>query len=578
VSKVAAATSPPVAGGVAVRSSLPTRPMLLGDTSSPVDGINLSNPELAGLQITATGTLTFGDDSQTGDITFRTAQPATTAGTTLVVSQAPAGPGKVVLDDAGSGTALDGNGGSVRLTAGTGGIVAANPATGLFEIAATAAVTFDTGGAAGTAANPLHLAAATLAAHATGGLTLVTQVSQLAADGGSGGASVRNGGNLTVTSVSSLTGVTAAGAVSVRTTGDLLVNANMTSTGAGNVLLQGDDNLTVDPAATVQASAGTIRLVAGFGALSINSVLTVGGNSLLASAAFLDLGFDSAVTARLVPGGTTPITLDGGGNGLLDLNDAGNATAQTYTVTGTTVAWGGSTLTYAGLAALTIEGGSGGNTFNIATMSATNATLVGGSGGDTFRFADGAALGGSIGGGGAGTLDYSAYTTSVVVNLQTGLATGVGGTVSGIVTVTGGSGTPAGAGVYNLLIGNGGNTLNGGFGRPNILVAGGSASTLNAGDGQDLLIAGSTAYDTDPALASWLQIAAYWAGSGDDYGTRVANLLGGSGVPLLDGSVVSGNGGGNVLNGTGALALLYTDGADSIAGFDPLSQQVAISP
>jgi hypothetical protein len=279
VSKVAA-TLTPAAGGVVVRSSLLNRPMLLGDTSNPVDGINLSSAELADIRTTPTGTLNFGDDSQTGDITFRTARPATTAGAAIVVKQAPAGPGKVVLDDAGAGIALDGNGRSVRLTAGAGGIVAANSAAGSFEIATTAPVALDTGGSAGTAASPLHLAGATLAAHAAGGLNLVTQVGQLAADGGSGGASVHNMGDLTIASLSSLTGVTAAGAVSVRAAGDLVVSAGVASTGAGNVLLQADGSLGVDPAATVQASAGTLRLMAGFGALRGCPLISVTSHQL----------------------------------------------------------------------------------------------------------------------------------------------------------------------------------------------------------------------------------------------------------------------------------------------------------
>jgi hypothetical protein len=482
-----------------------------------------------------------------------------------------------VLDDAGSGIALDANGRSVRLTAGAGGIVAANSAAGLFEIATTAPVALDTNGTAGTAANPLHLAAATLAAHAAGGLNFVTHVGQLAADGGSGAASVHNVGDLSVASLSSLTGVTAAGAVSVRVAGDLVVSAGVASTRAGNVILQADGSLTVDPAATVQASAGALQLIAGFGAVSSDSTLTVRGDSLLGSAALLELGFDP-VTCRLVPGGSTPITLDGGGNGLLELDDQGNATGRTFAVTNTTIGWGGPTLTYGGLGALTIEGGSGGNTFNIHTTAAGAAvSLVGGAGADTFHFADGASLAGNINGGGAGTLDYSAYTTSVVVNLQTGLATGVGGSVNSIVNVMGGSGTPAASGTYNLLIGNGGNTLAGGTGRRNILVAGGSASTLTSGDGEDLLIAGFTSYDTDPTLATWRLIAAYWAGS-DDYLTRASNLSTGTGVPLLDATIVTGNGGGNTLNGIGALALIFTDGMDTLGNFDPSSREVTIAP
>jgi DNA-binding beta-propeller fold protein YncE len=296
VSKVAAQLAAPVAGGVVIRSSLPNRPMLVGDISNPMNGINLSSAELADIRTIATGTLTFGDDSQTGDVTFRTARPATTGGAAIVVKQAPDGPGRVVLDDAGAGSALDGNGRSVRLTAGAGGIVAANSAAGLFEITTTAPVALDTGGTAGTGASPLHVAAATLAANAAAGFDLVTQVAQLAADGGSGEASVHNIGNLRIASLSSLSGVTAAGAVAVRVTGDLVVSANVASTGAGNVLLQADGSLSVDTAATVQASAGALRLMAGFGALSGPSTLTVRGDSLVASTALLDLGFDPADT------------------------------------------------------------------------------------------------------------------------------------------------------------------------------------------------------------------------------------------------------------------------------------------
>jgi hypothetical protein len=203
--------------------------------------------------------------------------------------------------------------------------------------------------------------------------------------------------------------------------------------------------------------------------------------------------------------------------------------------------------------------------------------VLGGSGGNTFNV-QGLLPGATMsldGGSGTNTLDYTGYSGSVVADLQTGVATGFS-SIANIENVTGASGG-GDQGFYNLLIGNGGNTLTGGFGRRNILVAGGSASTLNAGDGEDLLIGGSTIYDTDPALASWLQIAAYWAGT-DDYFTRAANLTTGNGVPLLDATAVTGNGGGNTMNGNGALALIYSDGQDNITGFDPNSIIIPIAP
>jgi hypothetical protein len=121
----------PTAGGAVIRSSLPSRPMSIGGTNNAVNGINLTNAELAQIYTTASGTVTFGDSSQTGNITFTTATPATTPGAATVVVQSPTGPGEIILDDAGSGTGLNGNGGPVTLTPGTGGIVTPLSAAGV---------------------------------------------------------------------------------------------------------------------------------------------------------------------------------------------------------------------------------------------------------------------------------------------------------------------------------------------------------------------------------------------------------------------------------------------------------------
>jgi hypothetical protein len=47
---------------------------------------------------------------------------------------------------------------------------------------------------------------------------------------------------------------------------------------------------------------------------------------------------------------------------------------------------------------------------------------------------------------------------------------------------------------------------------------------------------------------------------------------------LLDATTVTGNNGGNTMNGNGALALIYSDGQDMITGFDPNSIVVPITP
>jgi hypothetical protein len=203
--------------------------------------------------------------------------------------------------------------------------------------------------------------------------------------------------------------------------------------------------------------------------------------------------------------------------------------------------------------------------------------VLGGSGGNTFNMQS-APPGISIsldGGSGTNTLDYTGYNGSVVADLQTGVATGFS-SIANIQNLIGASGGAA-QGLYNLLIGNGGNVLTGGVGRRNILVAGGSASTLIGGNLDDLLIGGTTSYDTETGLVSWQQIAAYWAGT-DPYSTRVSNLESGNGVPLLDASTVTGNGGGNTMTGLGELALIYTDGSDTISGFNAGSQTYPITP
>jgi hypothetical protein len=91
--------------------------------------------------------------------------------------------------------------------------------------------------------------------------------------------------------------------------------------------------------------------------------------------------------------------------------------------------------TLAGPAAGSVWQLSGVNRGSVGSVLFTGmANLVGGPGPDTFRFLNSSAsLSGSINGQGGGDwLDYSALTTSVAVNQQTGKATGVAGGVRGV--------------------------------------------------------------------------------------------------------------------------------------------------
>jgi hypothetical protein len=176
------------------------------------------------------------------------------------------------------------------------------------------------------------------------------------------------------------------------------------------------------------------------------------------------------------------------------------------------------------------------------------------------------------GGGGGDTLDYGAYATSVVVNLQTGQATGVGGGVAQIQNVLGGNGGAA-PGVFNILVGNGGNTLTGGNGRRNLLIAGATASTLLGGGDDDILIGGTTAYDTEADSASLIAVMNEWTRTDLDYAGRVADVTNGTGgVPPLNVGTVAGNGGGNVLLGQGGLDLYFGDPGLDTNDWDPQTE------
>lgn len=174
--------------------------------------------------------------------------------------------------------------------------------------------------------------------------------------------------------------------------------------------------------------------------------------------------------------------------------------------------------------------------------------VLAGSGNDTFLFTDEAIFEGVIdGGGGINTLDYANYTSDVYVNLRSGITPNLT-LISNIQYVSGGAGNDilVGDGNHNALFGNGGRDL---------LIIGVDWGYLLGGEDDDILIAGTTAYDDDDA--SLFALRNYWT-SGDDYDTRVANLLTGNGVPLLDASTVYSNGGNNQLLGQSGTDLFFT--------------------
>jgi hypothetical protein len=285
---------------------------------------------------------------------------------------------------------------------------------------------------------------------------------------------------------------------------------------------------------TVNLAAGTATGVGG----SVQNFLTLrggtGDDNLTGNAA-------SRTFFVASPGNDTVIGL--GTDNFLYNADANGTADSTWSVT----AQNSGTLTFAGAT---------------TTFAGVQNLAASGTGADVFVFADGAGVDGNIQGSGqtvTNTLNYSAYSTDVYANLQTGVATGVAGGISHIQNVTGGQGN-------NILVGNGGNVLTV-FGGHNLVIAGGSASTLNGGNGTNILIGGTTDYDAD--FASLRAILDFWnTVTPDNYDDSVNALLAGTGVPPLNTNTVHSNGGGNQFSG-GTLNLYFGSHDGGLDTFNP---------
>ncbi len=267
-------TFTPTVNSVTVRSSLPARPMSIGGTNTAVNGVNLTDAELARLMTVGSGTITFGDTAQTGDITFSTATAATTAGASTTVIQSTAGAGKIVLDDsANTGTALNGNGGVISLTAGTGGITATAANNTSAEISTTAAtVTMNTTGPIGTSANRIQFTDNTNIAQQNVVIGSTDQASSVYLDGlGSLTLGSISGGiaNSTIDVTARANLVVAASATINSGTSSNSLGADLTAAGAGD---NGTGTLMVNANAGVYGATINLR-----GAdQDINSSATVG--------------------------------------------------------------------------------------------------------------------------------------------------------------------------------------------------------------------------------------------------------------------------------------------------------------
>jgi hypothetical protein len=194
---------------------------------------------------------------------------------------------------------------------------------------------------------------------------------------------------------------------------------------------------------------------------------------------------------------------------------------------------------------LTVDGGAGSN--NLFVPNTTNTwqftgpnqgsldgsvtfqnmqTLIGGALADVFAFHTSGRLDGTLTDtGGVNTLDYSAYTGDIIVDLALGLATGVAGGAAGgvyhIANVIGSIGNDVLVGDANA------NVFVGGTGR-NILIGGAGLDTITGGGGDNILIGGTTSYDTN--LTALHAIMTEWLRTDLSFHQRMNDLTVGGGA------------------------------------------------
>jgi Ca2+-binding RTX toxin-like protein len=243
---------------------------------------------------------------------------------------------------------------------------------------------------------------------------------------------------------------------------------------------------------TVAYSAYTTPVSVDFGAAAATGTSSVAGIENATGGVAGDTITGDAAANTLRGGGGSDTITGGGGNDSLD-GGAGDDTYEFSDGWGSDLlvepAGGGSdtirfsaataNLTFA-LGSITVSDGAG----NALTYGDSDVEqLVGGSGNDRFAFSNGAVLAGGAGtidgGAGSDSLDYSAYTTALTVNLATATATGTA-SVSNVENVTGGSASDTLTGdatANHLAGGDGDDTLTGDTG----------GDTLDGGAGSDLV-------------------------------------------------------------------------------------------
>lgn len=311
---------------------------------------------------------------------------------------------------------------------------------------------------------------------------------------------------LTFSGIENLTGGTTSDAFAFGTGGSV---SGLVSGGGGTNTLDYSalsTDVVVDLANSVAARTG--------GVLAIQNVIGSTGNDTITASA------DGSM-----------ITTTGSGNNTL-IGGAGNDTfiLSATTGAGTTVDGRGGTNTLGGSNVAntwSITSGNAGTLNGSAFHNIQN--LMGGSAADSFAFNPSGFVSGSVNGlGGSDTLDYSSRSSGIVVNLQTGSASAIGGVVTSVENVIGTTSddTIRSAVSGGVITANGGNdNLLGDAGNDTFVLSNsqGSSTTVNGISGNDTLIG--------PNIDSIWNITASNAGTVNGIPfSNIQNVTGGTGL------------------------------------------------
>jgi Ca2+-binding RTX toxin-like protein len=226
--------------------------------------------------------------------------------------------------------------------------------------------------------------------------------------------------------------------------------------------------------------------------------------------------------------GLNTVTLNTGvGTDTLNFNDQGDTNDNTYTLSSSSLQRVvGVIVNYSNVDNLTLNGSPNDDQFNLQGASVPT-TLKGDAGRDTFTFGNGVTLfGGTIEGGpGRDTLNYTAYTSTVSVDLALNTATGTGG-ISSIIDVIGGQGN-------DTLTGNpSANSLGGGPGDDTYRFLGGWGNdTINegAGAGNDSLDFSAVTAALTITISSGFNTTTDGVNNATHNANEIENVISGSG-------------------------------------------------